>query len=80
MSELADLDVSDPALYHDDRWRPAFAQLRQQAPVHYCKDSAYGPYWSVSNYQFIEEVELNSKVFSNRADLGGIQINDIART
>ena len=78
MSELADLDVSDPALYHDDRWRPAFARLRQQAPVHYCKDSAYGPYWSVSSYQFIEEAELNSKVFSNRADLGGIQINNIA--
>ncbi|MEH6545918.1 MAG: cytochrome P450 [Sneathiella sp.] len=77
-SDLADLNVSDPALYHGDAWRPAFARLRQEAPVHYCKDSAYGPYWSVSNYQFIEEAELNSKVFSNRADLGGIQINNIA--
>lgn len=78
MSDLADLDVSNPALYHGDTWRSAFARLRQEAPVHYCKDSAYGPYWSVSNYQFIEEAELNSKVFSNRADLGGIQINNIA--
>ncbi|MEH6526056.1 MAG: cytochrome P450 [Sneathiella sp.] len=78
MSDLTDLNVSDPALYHGDAWRSAFARLRQEAPVHYCKDSAYGPYWSVSNYQFIEEAELNSKVFSNRADLGGIQINNIA--
>jgi cytochrome P450 len=78
MSALQGLDVSDPALYQTDNWRPAFARLRNEAPVHYCKDSAYGPYWSVSSYQFIQEVELNTKAFSNRADLGGIQINNIA--
>ena len=75
---LADIDVSAPELYYGDLWRPHFAQLRQKAPLHYCADSAYGPYWSVSSYQLIEEVELNPKIFSNRADCGGIQIQDIA--
>jgi hypothetical protein len=44
---LAEIDVSDPALYQHDAWRPYFQRLRAEAPVHYCPESAYGPFWSV---------------------------------
>lgn len=46
--------------------------------MHFCAESAYGPYWSVSTYQHIMEVELQPDVFSSKAELGGIQLNDIS--
>ena len=70
---------ADPALYHEDRWQTVFRQLRAEGPLHYCPDSLYGPYWSVCSYDLIMQVELQPQLFSNRADLGGIQINDIAK-
>ena len=60
---LEDFNVSDPELYRADSWRPYFERLRQQAPVHLCRDSVYGPYWSVSSYELINQVEQNHKVF-----------------
>jgi cytochrome P450 len=72
------IDVSKPTLYEQDIWRPYFKRLREEAPVHYCSDSLYGPYWSISTYDLIMKVELNHQAFSNRADLGGIQIANIA--
>ncbi|MFK7966517.1 MAG: cytochrome P450 [Burkholderiaceae bacterium] len=74
---LDQMDVSDPVLYQADAWRPYFERLRREAPLNYVANSPYGPYWAASAYHLIEAIELNSKVFSNRADLGGIQILDI---
>lgn len=73
-SRLESIDVSDPRLYQDDTWRPLFAQLRRDDPVHYCEASAYGPYWSVTRYEDIFAVEIDHKNYSS--ELGGIQIND----
>ena len=71
-------DVSDPALYQTDTWHSAFERLRSEAPLHYTAESPRGPYWSVSSHDLIMKLELDHKTFSNRADLGGIQLNDIA--
>ena len=46
---LSNLDVSEPHRFAEDSWRPVFALLRDQAPVHYCPDSVNGPYWSVTS-------------------------------
>ena len=73
---LSEFDVSDPALFQQDAWRPYFERLRREDPVHYTPDSPYGPYWSVSTYKEIVQVEVNHKVFSSSDELGGIQIND----
>lgn len=56
---LDEIDVSHPALYRDDGWRDVFARLRREAPVNYCADSRYGPYWSLSCYNDIMGVELD---------------------
>ena len=56
---LASTDVSDPLLYQNDSWRPLFAQLRREDPVHYCEASPFGPYWSVTRYDDIFAVELD---------------------
>jgi cytochrome P450 len=74
--QLASIDVSDPLLYQDDSWRPLFAQLRRDDPVHYCEASPYGPYWSVTRYDDIFAVELDHETYSSASELGGIQVAD----
>ena len=69
-------DVSDPQIYQDDTWYPYFARLRREDPVHFCRESRYGPYWSVTKYKDIMQVEVNHQVYSSASELGGIQIED----
>ncbi len=73
---LEKLDVSDPQMYQDDTWRDVFARLRREAPVNYCPDSPHGPYWCLSCYDEIMQVELAHKVYSSASDVGGIRIDD----
>jgi len=73
---LDTLDVADPRLYQEDVWPPYFARLRREAPVHYCRASAYGPYWSVTKFKDIMHVEVNHVIYSSAAELGGIQIEE----
>jgi cytochrome P450 len=67
------IDVSDPRLYQDDIWHPYFARLRREDPVHYCRESRYGPYWSVTKYRDIMQVEVNHRIYSSQ---GAIAILD----
>ena len=70
------IDVSDPQIYQDDTWYPYFARLRRDDPVHYCAESRYGPYWAVTKYKDIMQVEVNHQIYSSSNELGGIQIED----
>jgi cytochrome P450 len=74
---LADFHVGDPELFRTDTWRPWFERLRAEEPVHWCKDSEFGPYWSVTKYADIMSVDTNHGVFSSEAALGGITIRDV---
>ena len=71
---LDQFDMSDPAYYQSDTWHPYFERLRREAPIHYTKESRYGPYWSVSCYKDIMHCEVNHQIFSN--EIGGIQVED----
>ena len=71
--EIEDLDVSKPTLYENDTWAPLFSRLRREDPVHYCRDSAYGPYWSVTRFNDITAVELDHTTY---AAAGRVQIED----
>jgi cytochrome P450 len=73
---LDSIDISDPQIYQDDTWYGYFARLRRDDPVHYVRDSRYGPYWAVTKYKDIMQVEVNHHVFSSSNELGGIQIED----
>ncbi len=73
---LDKIDVSDPQLYYDDTWQPYFERLRREDPVHYTPESPYGPYWAVTKYRDIVQVEVNHKVFSSSDEVGGIMIED----
>jgi cytochrome P450 len=74
---LEDFDPGNPELFRSDTFWPYFERLRKEDPVHYCKDSVFGPYWSVTKYNDIMNIETNHAVFSSAASLGGITIRDI---
>jgi cytochrome P450 len=73
---LDQIDVSDPALYQQDVWQPYFRRLRRDAPVHYCKESPVGPFWSVTKYKDIVDTEVKHRTFSSSSALGGITLRD----
>ena len=75
---LEDFDPGDPELFRSDTHWPYFDRLRREDPVHYCKDSMFGPYWSVTRYNDIMDIETNHSVFSSAATLGGITIRDVS--
>lgn len=62
---LAALDVSDPKHFVDGTMHAYFERLRREAPVHYCKESVFGPYWSITKYHDIMAVDTNHKAFSS---------------
>ncbi len=73
---LDQIDVSDPELYVRDALHPYFARLRKEAPVHYCANSAYGPYWSITRFEDIVAIDTNHKVFSSDASVGSFVLDD----
>ncbi len=68
---LEDFHVGDPELFITDTHWPWFERLRAEEPVHYCRQSEFGPYWSVTKYNDIMTVDTNHGVFSSE---GGITI------
>ena len=73
---LEALNPAQPVLFQNDAMWPYFARLRRDAPVHYCAESEFGPYWSISQYKLIQQVEANHDVFSSDIYRGGIVIRD----
>ena len=43
------IDVSDIELFRDDTVWPYFERLRREEPIHYCANSKYGPFWSITS-------------------------------
>ncbi|MBH5386414.1 cytochrome P450 [Bradyrhizobium diversitatis] len=71
---LGDLDVSDVKRFQDDSIWPYFERLRKEDPIHYCQDSPYGPYWSITKYHDIVAVNMTHGVFSSEQ---GVTIVDL---
>ena len=66
---LDQIDVSDWDLFVNDAHGPHFERLRNEDPVHYHTDSHYGPYWSVTRFQDIKEVDSNHELFSSDTNI-----------
>ena len=62
---LEDIDVSQRELYRSNTMWGFFDRLRKEDPVHYCKDSEFGPFWSVTRFEDIMTVEKNHEIFSS---------------
>jgi cytochrome P450 len=77
---LDSLDTLDPSLssrFADGSAHAMFERLRREAPVHYCEQSPYGPFWSISLYEDIAEIEALPNIYSSEAKHGGISVIDI---
>ena len=62
---LESIDVSDASLYQNDSWRPYFARLRAEDPVHWSENELFGGFWSVTRFQDITAVDGNHEAFSS---------------
>lgn len=70
---LEELDVANGMLFKEELHWEYFRRLRNEAPVHYCKESEFGPYWSISRFEDIKWVDKNHELFSSE---GGIVIDE----
>ena len=77
LDRLDTLDPSLPERFADGSAHAMFAQLRREAPVHWCADGAFGPFWSISRYEDIVAIEARPALFSSEAKHGGVSIIDI---
>ncbi|WIM85898.1 cytochrome P450 [Candidatus Mycobacterium wuenschmannii] len=62
--DIADIDLSNPFLYRQGRWKSYFERVRNEAPVHYQAKSPFGPFWSVTRHADIIAVDKNHGAFS----------------
>ena len=78
---LEDLNVAQPALFQADAHWAYFERLRSEAPIHYCRESHFGPYWSVSRYKDILAVDTDHRRFSSASGItvGGAAASSAAQ-
>ncbi len=62
---LEKIDVSDSEIFETDTLWGYFERLREEDPVHYCAESEFGAYWSVTRFDDIVTVEKNPEIFSS---------------
>ena len=75
-ADLEDLDVSNFHLFKADAHWPFFARLRAEAPVHYHRESRYGPYWSITTHGYIKEIDADAARFSSQDNITILDINE----
>jgi cytochrome P450 len=73
---LEDFDVSKAGLFQADAQGPFFERLRREDPVHYCRQSSGGPYWSITRYRDIRQIDSDHPNFSSDSTLGGVTLHD----
>ncbi len=71
---LDKMNPGHPLLFEANTVLPWFERLRKEAPVHYCAESQFGPYWSVTKYNDIMYVDSHHELFSSDSRRGGIQL------
>lgn len=62
---LEELDISLPRRFQDNSFWPFFERMRKEDPVHYCKDSIFGPYWSITKFDDIMAVDRDHETYSS---------------
>jgi cytochrome P450 len=67
---LSEIDLSHPGIWQANEFLPFMERLRNEEPVHYCRESAVGPYWSVTKYNDILQVDKSADVYSSEPTIG----------
>lgn len=77
-ADIAETIVNPEAYADFDRVHDAFAKLRRDRPVGLAAPQGYDPFWVVTRYDDVKQVEMQSDVFHNgaRASTLTTQIDD----
>ena len=67
---LSEFNMARSGYYANNTFAPYFERLRREAPVHYCAESRYGPYWSVTRFDDIKYVDSHHELFSSAPSIG----------
>src|SRR3954447_4808826 len=73
---LKDFHPGAPRLFQNDTLWPFFERLRNEEPVDYCTNAPIEPYWSVTRYNDIMQVDTSHGIYSSDVPNGGISIRD----
>ncbi len=68
-SPLSQLDMSQPHWFENGMHWEQFRNLRRDAPVHFCSDSMFGPFWSISRFDDVMAVDTDHKRFSSEPSI-----------
>ena len=74
---LDEFQCAHPFLFRENTIMPYFERLRKEDPVHYTERAPFGPYWDITKYRDIVEIEKDFKTFSSEQKHGGIQLGGI---
>ena len=66
---LDQFNLANPLLFKTHTWGPFFKRLRDEDPVHYCRDSYFGPYWSITRFEDIQFVDSHHDLFSSAPNI-----------
>ena len=70
------IDLSHPGIWQANEFLPFMERLRLEDPVHYCAESAVGPYWSITKYKDIMQVDTSPEIFSSEPTIGIVDTYD----
>lgn len=62
---LSQIDPSKAELFETGAHWDYFARLRRDDPVHYTAESDFGPFWSITKFKDIVQVETSHNIFSS---------------
>ncbi len=62
---LDTIDVSDPRLFATQTWHRFAKRIREEDPVHFLRESPFGPFWSITRFEDIKFVDSNHELFSS---------------
>ena len=74
--DLSTYNITDPEIWRREAYWDRFARMRREDPVHWCPDSPYGPFWSVTTYKDIMTVDTTHGVFSSEGGITVVDQND----
>ncbi|MEM9668499.1 MAG: cytochrome P450 [Pseudomonadota bacterium] len=66
---LETFDVSRPEIYEANLHGEYFRRLRAEAPVHYCPESQFGGFWSITKFHDIVAIDTDHRRFSSHRDI-----------
>jgi cytochrome P450 len=66
---IGSIDPSRAELFVTGVQHDYFRRLRREDPVHFCADSPFGPYWSITRFNDIMAVDSDYAAFSSNRDI-----------